>query len=137
MRLEMSKLRKMVLMPSEEADGHSTKAVIPSKSYVRNDNLNKEAAIEWSRNEARHAEPQKRPTSDIVRAKILAIPDRAARGEALGMLSILSKNPFTDWDKLGNISIYGNYLPGANLADLIRHSVYRRKSRKTGKVVKP
>ena len=125
----MSKFRKLVLVPFDEVGSLSTKGYMPSLYDVRDDELNREAAIEWSRNKSRHSVSNKRPNNELIAAKILAIPDKAARGEALTLLSKLSKNPFIEWDELGNVTIYGTYLPGANLADLIRYSVYQKNPR--------
>lgn len=133
----MSKFRKMVLVPLDKATERYTKGIIPSLYDVRDDELNKEAAIERIRNKAPHLESNRQPNNELIRAKIFAIPDKVARGEALGLLNKLSKNPFIEWDELGNVTIYGNHLPGANLADLIRYSVYQRNPRDKRKKAEP
>ena len=51
----MSKFRKLVLVPFDEVGGRSTKGYIPSLYDVRDDELNREDAIEWSLNKSCHS----------------------------------------------------------------------------------
>ena len=102
---------------------------LPTLDDIRDDELNKRTALEEGRKRAMQGVSQVRTSNELITAKLLAIPDKRARAEALSLLHQLEKNLFIHWNDMGNVTLHGLYLPDANIADLIGYSVYPKNIR--------
>lgn len=127
------RFRKLVLVPIDEASTITRRgggrARVPSLHDIRDDELNKKSAVEESRKRYMQDGSRARPSNKLITAKLLAIPDKYVRGEALSLLHRLEKNPFIRWDEMGMVTLHGTYLPESNIADLIIFSVYPKNLR--------
>jgi hypothetical protein len=125
----MSLFRKLVLVPIDEITTTRHRQTIPSLEDVQADEWNKLATRTRPSSAAPIVSSSHKPSNELITSKILSIPDKRARGEALSLLARLQKNPFIEWDEMGNVHLYGNFLPRANLADLVRYAVYQKDPR--------
>ena len=102
---------------------------IPTWRDVEADQLNKEMMRSRPSIAAPTVGNNHKRYNQLITAKSVSIQNKRERGEALGLLARLEKNPFIEWDDMGNVQLYGSYLRGANIADLIRYAVYPRNPR--------
>jgi hypothetical protein len=96
---------------------------------VEADQLNKEMMRSRPSIAAPTVRNNNKTSNQLITTKIFSIPDKQARGEALSLLARLEKNPFIEWDDMGNVQLYGSDLGGANIADLVRYAVYPKNPR--------
>ena len=135
----MSLFRKLALVPIDETGTTtiSQRRNIPSFEDVEADKFNKIATRKHESSSAPVIASSHKPSNELITAHIFSIPDKRVRGQALSLLTRLQKNPFIEWDELGNVHLYGNYLPNANIADLIRYTVYPKNPRDARKRATP
>lgn len=137
----MSLFRKLVLVPTDEITTTTTtrhRQNIPSLEDVQADEFNKMESRTRKSSAAPIIASSHKPSNELITTQIFSIPDKQARGQALSLLTRLQKNPFIEWDEMGNVHLYGNYLPRANIADLIRYDkVYSKNPRDARKRATP
>ena len=135
----MSPFRKLVLVPIDETSTTTNRyrGNLPSLEDVQADEFNKMESRTRKSSAAPIIASSHKPSNELITTQIFSIPDKQARGQALSLLTRLQKNPFIEWDEMGNVHLYGNYLPRANIADLIRYAVYSKNPRDARKRATP
>jgi hypothetical protein len=136
----MSLFRKLVLVPIDETStttANRYRGNLPSYEDVQADEFNKMSTRTRKISAAPVITSSHKPSNELITTQIFSIPDKRARGQALSLLTRLQKNPFIEWDEMGNVHLYGNYLPRANIADLIMYAVYPKNPRDARKRATP
>ena len=97
----MSLFRKLVLVPIDETVERPATTIrnqrnIPAWRDVEADQLNKEMMRSRPSIAAPTVGNNHKPSNQLITTKIFSIPDKQARGEALGLLARLEKNTFIE-----------------------------------------